>query len=96
MDTNIAKEYGSFIKDKRMARGLSQRETAKLIGISQQGYSRYERGDREPNFTLMMKISDVLIFSPGEFFDRYMSERYAWYSEKLKECKNGNQTDIEE
>lgn len=40
----IVKDFGDFIKQKRIERGLSQGETAKLLGISQAAYCRYENG----------------------------------------------------
>ena len=63
--------YGNFIRDKRTKLGLSQEEVSRRLGISQQAYGRYELGQREPNFSLIMKISEVLEFAPGEFFDNY-------------------------
>ena len=66
--------YGNFIKDKRTKMGLTQEDVAKRLGISQVAYGRYELGQREPNFSLIMKISEVLEFAPGEFFDNYDGE----------------------
>lgn len=63
--------YGNFIKDKRTKMGLTQEEVAKRLGISQVAYGRYELGLREPKFSLILKISEVLEFAPGEFFDNY-------------------------
>jgi len=67
----ILKDFGNFIKGKRIARGLSQGETAKLLGISQAAYCRYERGDRDPGLKMTKEIAKVLKFKPGEFFDNY-------------------------
>lgn len=64
-------DYGNFIKDKRTKMGLTQEDVAKLLGISQVAYGRYELGLREPNFSLMLQIAEVLKFKPGEFFDNY-------------------------
>lgn len=64
-------DYGNFIRDRRQKMGLTQEEVAKKLGISQVAYGRYELGTREPNLELIFKISDVLDFKPGEFFDNY-------------------------
>ena len=64
-------DYGNFIKEQRTKMGLTQEEVAKRLGISQVAYGRYELGTREPNFALLLKISEVLDFKPGEFFDNY-------------------------
>ena len=67
-------DYGNFIRERRLNLGLSQADVAKKLGISQVAYGRYELGLREPNFSLILKISDVLKFEPGEFFDNYIRE----------------------
>jgi len=67
----IVRDFGVFIKEKRLARGLSQRETAKLLGISQAAYCRYESGLRDPGLKMAKEIARVLKFKPGEFFDNY-------------------------
>lgn len=64
-------DYGNFIKERRTKMGLTQEEVAKRLGISQVAYGRYELGLREPNFSLILKISEALEFAPGEFFDNY-------------------------
>ena len=64
-------DYGNFIKERRQKMGLTQEEVSKKLGISQVAYGRYELGLREPNFSLIIRISEVLNFKPGEFFDSY-------------------------
>jgi transcriptional regulator with XRE-family HTH domain len=64
-------DYGNFIKERRLKMGLTQEDVSKRLGISQVAYGRYELGIREPKFSLIMKISEVLDFKPGEFFDNY-------------------------
>lgn len=64
-------DYGNFIKERRQKMGLTQEDVSKKLGISQVAYGRYELGLREPNFSLIIKISEVLNFKPGEFFDSY-------------------------
>lgn len=67
----IVRDFGEFIKDKRLAKGLSQARVAELLGISQQRYSLYELGKRDPGLDMVIDISMVLDFKPGEFFDNY-------------------------
>lgn len=66
-----SKDYGNYIRDRRQKMGLTQEEVAQKLGISQVAYGRYELGVREPNFSLILKIAEVLDFKPGEFFDNY-------------------------
>lgn len=69
-----SKDYGNYIKQRRSNLGLTQEEVAEKLGISQVAYGRYELGMREPNFSLILKISEILDFKPGEFFDNYKGE----------------------
>lgn len=68
---NYSVEYGNFIREHRLKMGLTQEEVSKMLGISQVAYGRYELGLREPKFSLIIKISQVLDFDPGEFFNQY-------------------------
>ena len=54
--------------------GLTQADVAKKLGISQQAYSRYEHGMREPGFDFIIEIAKILDFNPGEFFDERRKE----------------------
>lgn len=67
----IVVEYGDFLKEKRLAKGYSQARVAELLGISQQRYSRYELGQREPGLDFIIDVAMVLGFKPGEFFDQH-------------------------
>lgn len=67
----IVREYGDFLKDKRLAKGYSQAKVAELLGISQQRYSRYELGQREPGLDFLVDVAAILGFEPGEFFNSY-------------------------
>ncbi len=47
MDMKIKR--GQILKELRVQKGLKQSELAKLLGITQQAYQRYEYGTSEPN-----------------------------------------------
>lgn len=49
------------LKELRKAKGLTQHQLANELGISQQSYARYEKGDREPNIATLIKLADYLI-----------------------------------
>ena len=48
------------IRKFRKMNNLTQAELAKKIGASPSTIAMYERGDREPNIDMIIKISDVL------------------------------------
>ena len=42
----------------RKSRNLTQKDVAKILGISYQAYSNYELGNREPDFKTLKILSD--------------------------------------
>lgn len=46
------------LKNLRTNKGLSQQEIASFIGISRQGYGKYEDGKSEPDLKTLVKLSD--------------------------------------
>lgn len=71
---DICIDYGNYIKAHRTKMGLTQADVAKKLGISQQAYSRYEHGLREPGFELIIELSRILDYDPGEFFNERRRE----------------------
>ena len=45
------------LKELRLKKGVTQREVAKAIGINRNNYSRYERGEREPDILTLKHLS---------------------------------------
>lgn len=48
----------SRLKELRKENNLSQRELGKVIGVTRQAISLYERGDREPKLKILEKLAD--------------------------------------
>ena len=46
------------LKESRKKHGFSQEEIAKKLNISQSNYSKYERGDIEPNINTLIQLSN--------------------------------------
>lgn len=85
------------LKEARVARGLSLAQLSKLIGISSQAISQFEKGETKPSPATLVKLIDELDF-PINFFcssNREKSEENVIYfrsnkniTKKLKEaCK---------
>lgn len=51
---------GERIKAAREAAGMTQAELAKQLGISYVGVSQWERGIRNPKYSTLKKIADIL------------------------------------
>jgi len=43
----------------RKEKNLSQKEIARVLQITQQAYSNYENGRREPDYNMLKKIADL-------------------------------------
>lgn len=46
------------IKELRLERKLNMRETARQLGIPYTTYVNYEKGTREPNLEMLIKLAD--------------------------------------
>lgn len=49
--------------EKRLERGLSQKELAERIGTKQSAISRFESGDYNPTFAFLQKIANAMNLS---------------------------------
>ena len=54
------KEFGSFIKESRLKKGLTQQELADLLFIDVTAVSKWERGISFPDITLIPKLTESL------------------------------------
>ena len=48
------------VAERRVAKGLSQRELAELVGTTQSSIARLERGGRPPRIDTLLRIADAL------------------------------------
>lgn len=79
------------LKKLREERKLTQQNMADMLQIQRPTYSRYENGEREPDFETVLKMSDVLEVSvdyllgrtdsPISFDDQLSDELFALYGE---------------
>ncbi len=47
------------LRELRKARNLTQKQVGDVLGITDQSYSRYETGEREPSLESLLKLSDL-------------------------------------
>lgn len=50
---------GSRLKKAREKKGFSQKDVAKWLGITGSSLSNYERGDRDPDTTILVRLADL-------------------------------------
>lgn len=64
-----AKIIGNNLKEARKFKGLTQKEVAQLLRMSQQQYSRFENGIFELNYSQILALCELLEVTPNELFN---------------------------
>ena len=65
---DIAKSIGKNLAAARKAKGLTQKEVAAVLHMTQQQYSRFENGVFELNYSLILKLCNLYEITPNELF----------------------------
>lgn len=63
------KRVGENLKYARKLKGLTQKQVAEQLNMTQQQYSRFENGVFELNYDLIMTLCKMLDTTPNELFD---------------------------
>ena len=65
---NTARQVGENLKSARKAKALTQRQTAEIMLMTQQQYSRFENGVFELNYDQILKLCKLFDITPNELF----------------------------
>ncbi len=65
---NIKKAVGNRIKESRKDKGMTQKEVAGILRMTQQQYSRFENGVFELDYENLIKVSQLLEVSLDYLF----------------------------
>ena len=68
------KGFGNFVKEGRERLGLYQSDVAKMLNISQPYYSCIEKGIRNVDLVLAMKICDTLKLDLSNYISVYSAQ----------------------
>ncbi|EPL8096245.1 helix-turn-helix domain-containing protein [Morganella morganii] len=68
----LCRTIGFAIKERRKELGYSGTDMANLLKVSQQQYSRYERGQSQVSATMLFKIASILQYPICLFFSNYI------------------------
>lgn len=60
MQTINNKEFGEFLKELRKEKGLTQKQLAEALFLSDKAVSKWERGLSFPDISLLMPLSEIL------------------------------------
>lgn len=56
-------DFSKNLKELRMEKGLSQQELAQIFNVTQSTVAKWESGDREPNFSILIELSNYFNIS---------------------------------
>jgi transcriptional regulator with XRE-family HTH domain len=65
----VAVAFGQRLRELRAEHGISQDQLALATGIHPTAIGRFERGDREPRLTSILRIARGLDVLPGALLD---------------------------
>ena len=65
---NVAKTIGNNLKSARKEKGLTQKEVAAEMLMTQQQYSRFENGVFELNYLQILKLCKLYDITPNDLF----------------------------
>ena len=65
----LAKKIGNNLKQARKDKGLTQKEVAEKMKMTQQQYSRFENGVFELNYGQILYLCELYEITPSELFD---------------------------
>ena len=60
--------FGEILKNKRVEKGLSQKDVSEYLNVSCQSISKWEKGLSEPTFSHLVDLAECLECEIGDFF----------------------------
>ena len=70
-------KFGAFISELRKAKGLTQKELAERLFISDKAISKWETGHSVPDITLLVPLSEILDVTVTELLECHRIEKEA-------------------
>ena len=71
-DAAFQKDFGEYIRQGREKQKLFQSQVAESLGVTQQYYSHIEKGIRNVDLVLALKICQVLKLNLNDFIKTYV------------------------
>lgn len=68
-EEQIKKGFGERLKERRLAKGLSQPKLSHIIEMNVGWISRIEQGKANPSLVIIIKLARALECQPGELLD---------------------------
>lgn len=68
-------EFGQYLRQLRISKGLSQFQLGKLVGVSDKAVSKWENGISKPKTGIILKLSDILSVSAEDLLQEMFAEK---------------------
>lgn len=68
-------EFGQYLRQLRISKGLSQFQLGKLVGVSDKAVSKWENGISKPKIGIILKLSDILSVSTEDLLQEMFAEK---------------------
>ena len=68
------KKFGEYLRRLREARGLSQFQLGKIVGVSDKAVSKWENGYAKPKGSIVLKLSETLAVSAEQLLKEMYEE----------------------
>jgi transcriptional regulator with XRE-family HTH domain len=81
-------ESYELLKKYRRLREKTQKEIADKLGMTQSGYAKIERGEREANRELVTKAAEFFNINEEDFLTNFFSDQVAKIIYKENNCNN--------
>lgn len=74
----VTKNIGKFIQELRKEKGLTQKELAEIIGVSDKTISKWENGNSSPDTSMLLSLSEALDATVNELLsgEKILPENY--------------------
>lgn len=59
----VMSKFSKNLKELRIEKRLSQQELAQIFNVTQSTVAKWESGDREPNFSILIELSNYFNIS---------------------------------
>jgi transcriptional regulator with XRE-family HTH domain len=63
------RKIGSFLKELRQSKGITQEQLAEQLNVSNRSVSRWETGNNLPDLSLLITLADFYDIEVGEIID---------------------------
>lgn len=77
--------FGTYLKEKRLALGLTQKQVADNMGVYQQTIARYEKAERLPKTATLQRLADAMGISLSDLTEPYYKDAIKKQTQRIND-----------